>query len=36
VSWRPPSEGKWRARADFLGSITASRSRSEYVVLEVD
>jgi hypothetical protein len=35
VSWRPPGEGKWRARADFLGSITASRSRSEYVLLEV-
>ncbi|MGZ8783330.1 MAG: hypothetical protein ACXWZB_07510 [Gaiellaceae bacterium] len=35
VSWRPSSEGKWRARAYFLGSSTASRSRSEYVVLEV-
>jgi hypothetical protein len=35
LSWRPPSEGKWRARAGFLGSSTASPSRSEYVIFEV-
>lgn len=35
VSWRPPTEGKWRVRAGFLGSSEASPSRSEYTVFEV-
>jgi len=35
VTWRPPSEGKWRVRAGFLGSSEASPSRSEYAVFEV-
>ena len=35
VAWRPPTEGKWRVRAGFLGSSEASPSRSEYVVFEV-
>ena len=30
LSWTPPSEGIWRARATFLGSATASPSRSGY------
>jgi hypothetical protein len=35
VTWRPPGEGKWRARAGFLGSTSASPSRSEYVLIDV-
>ena len=35
VDWTPPSEGTWRVRATYLGSETASPSRSEYVYLTV-
>jgi hypothetical protein len=35
LSWQPPSEGRWRARASFLGTRTASPSQSGYVVLTV-
>jgi hypothetical protein len=34
-SWRPPSVGRWRARGSFLGTGTASPSRSGYAYLLV-
>ena len=36
VSWVPPAEGRWRVRARFLGTRTASPSRSEYAHLLVE
>ena len=33
ASWVPPAEGRWRVRARFLGTRTASPSRSEYAHL---
>lgn len=30
VSWRPPTAGRWRVRATFLGTAGAARSRSGY------
>ena len=35
VSWVPPRAGTWRVRARFLGSSTASPSRSGYVRVTV-
>ena len=35
LSWRPPTAGRWRARAAFLGTRTASSSQSGYAVLTV-
>jgi hypothetical protein len=35
VTWTPPAIGKWRARASFLGTSTASPSRSGYAFLRV-
>lgn len=35
VTWIPPTQGKWRVRATYRGSDTASPSRSEYLVLLV-
>jgi hypothetical protein len=32
----PPAEGRWRVRARFLGTRTASPSRSEYAHLLVE
>ena len=34
-TWTPPSAGTWRVRASYLGSSTASPSRSEYVTVTV-
>ena len=34
-AWRPPSVGRWRARASFLGTSTASPSGSGYSFLLV-
>jgi hypothetical protein len=31
VTWTPPAAGRWRARAEFLGTLLASPSRSPYV-----
>jgi hypothetical protein len=31
VTWTPPAAGRWRARAEFLGTMLASPSRSPYV-----
>jgi hypothetical protein len=36
VSWVPPAEGRWRVRASFLGTRTASPSRSAYAHLLVE
>ena len=35
VTWVPPAEGRWRIRAGYLGSVTASPSRSDYAYLTV-
>ncbi len=35
VSWTPPSLGRWRARATYLGTLRFSPSRSDYVFLLV-
>lgn len=35
VAWRPPTLGRWRARASFLGTRTASPSQSGYALLTV-
>ncbi len=35
VSWTPPSLGRWRARATYLGTLRFSPSRSDYVHLLV-
>ena len=35
VSWTPPSLGRWRARATYLGTLRFSPSRSDYVYLLV-
>ena len=35
VDWTPPAEGRWRLRASFKGTATASPSRSGYVRLIV-
>ena len=35
VSWTPPSLGRWRARATYLGTLRFSPSRSGYVYLLV-
>jgi hypothetical protein len=35
VAWRPPAAGRWRVRARFLGTSTASSSRSGYAHLLV-
>ena len=35
LSWAPPSAGRWRVRASFLGTSTATPSRSGYVDLTV-
>jgi hypothetical protein len=34
-SWRPPTLGRWRVRATFLGTFGASPSRSRYLGLLV-
>ena len=34
LTWAPPSAGTWRIRASYLGSTTASASRSGYVILK--
>jgi hypothetical protein len=34
-TWTPPAEGKWRIRATYRGSETASPSRSGYVFVTV-
>lgn len=36
VSWVPPAEGRWRVRARFLGTRTASPSRSGYAHVLVE
>src|SRR5215211_476790 len=35
VSWRPPTSGRWRVRARFLGSRSSAPSRSAYAHLLV-
>ena len=35
LSWRPPAPGRWRARATFLGTAQAARSRSGYAQILV-
>ena len=35
LAWMPPAEGRWRVRARFLGTRTASPSRSGYAHLLV-
>jgi hypothetical protein len=35
ATWRPPTAGRWRARATFLGTPTAARSRSGYAHIVV-
>jgi hypothetical protein len=35
VSWIPPAEGSWRIRARFLGTRSASPSRSGWIRVEV-
>jgi hypothetical protein len=35
VTWAPPGQGRWRARADFAGTLRFSPSRSGYVAVEV-
>ena len=36
VSWRPPSVGRWRVHAVFLGTRAASPSESRHVLLVVE
>ena len=31
VTWTPPTAGRWRTRATFLGTLLFSPSRSSYV-----
>ena len=35
VSWTPPGQGRWRARAAFLGTLRSSPSRSAYTFVNV-
>src|SRR5262249_735180 len=35
LSWLPPSVGRWRTQATFLGTATASQSQSGYAHLHV-
>jgi hypothetical protein len=35
VTWVPPAQGRWRARASYLGTLRFSPSRSGYVHLLV-
>jgi hypothetical protein len=35
LGWQPPTDGRWRARASFLGTRTASPSQSGYATLLV-
>ncbi len=35
ITWVPPALGRWRARATFMGTVTFSPSRSDYVYLLV-
>jgi hypothetical protein len=36
LTWTPPTAGRWRARVDYRGSLTASPSRSGYVFVDVE
>lgn len=36
LSWRPPVEGRWRVRAQFLGTDSTNRSRSSYGYVTVE
>ena len=36
LSWTPPTPGRWRAHAVFLGTETASPSESGYVLVDVE
>jgi hypothetical protein len=35
IGWTPPSQGRWRARAAFAGTVTASPSTSSFAFLGV-
>ncbi len=35
VTWVPPAQGRWRARASYLGTLRFSPSRSGYVYVLV-
>jgi hypothetical protein len=36
LTWTPPTAGRWRARVEYRGSLTASPSRSGYVFVDVE